>query len=114
MKPDISAPGVNILAAYSPLGKSITDMDDKRMFKYNIETGTSMACPHVAGVVAYVNMLMDLGISIHNKPFILDLFMTSLSKIMCKCFVIMVMMKTKLNKLVEIIPVAMELLKDPR
>jgi subtilisin family serine protease len=53
MKPDISAPGVNILAAYSPLAES-EDMDDKRKFKYNLLSGTSMACPHVAGVVAYV------------------------------------------------------------
>jgi hypothetical protein len=53
MKPDISAPGVNILAAYSPLAES-EDMDDKRKFKYNLLSGTSMACPHAAGVVAYV------------------------------------------------------------
>ncbi|MCH81694.1 subtilisin-like serine protease, partial [Trifolium medium] len=54
MKPDISAPGMNILAAYSPFGESSGDMDDKRKFKYSLATGTSMACPHVAGVVAYV------------------------------------------------------------
>ncbi|MCH84379.1 subtilisin-like serine protease, partial [Trifolium medium] len=54
MKPDISAPGVNILAAYSPFGLSSADVDDKRRFKYNLLYGTSMACPHVAGVVAYV------------------------------------------------------------
>jgi subtilisin family serine protease len=54
MKPDVSAPGVNILAAYSPLGISSRDADDKRKLKYNILEGTSMACPHVAAVVAYV------------------------------------------------------------
>ncbi|CAJ2665122.1 unnamed protein product [Trifolium pratense] len=55
MKPDISAPGVNILAAYSPFaGSTSGDMDDKRKFKYSLATGTSMSCPHVAGVVAYV------------------------------------------------------------
>ncbi|GAU24423.1 hypothetical protein TSUD_391320 [Trifolium subterraneum] len=54
MKPDISAPGVNILAAYAPIGTSMPNTDDNRKFKYKIESGTSMACPHVAGVVAYV------------------------------------------------------------
>ncbi|XP_039687557.1 subtilisin-like protease SBT4.4 isoform X2 [Medicago truncatula] len=54
MKPDISAPGVEILAAYSPLTSPSSDIGDKRKFKYNILSGTSMACPHAAGVVAYV------------------------------------------------------------
>jgi len=54
MKPDISAPGVDILAAYSPAGPSIDDSVLNASEKYNILSGTSMACPHVAGVVAYV------------------------------------------------------------
>jgi subtilisin family serine protease len=45
---------VEILAAYSPLAPPTLDISDKRKFKYNILSGTSMACPHVAGVVAYV------------------------------------------------------------
>ncbi|XVF78148.1 hypothetical protein PTKIN_Ptkin14bG0105900 [Pterospermum kingtungense] len=52
LKPDITAPGVDILAAYPPLS---IDMDeDKRQVKYNVMSGTSMSCPHVAGVAAYV------------------------------------------------------------
>ena len=47
LQPDITAPGVEILAAYSP------DADTSQV-KYSIESGTSMACPHVAGVAAYV------------------------------------------------------------
>ncbi|KAK2650670.1 hypothetical protein Ddye_018159 [Dipteronia dyeriana] len=54
LKPDISAPGVNILAAYSPIAPLSEDPLDKRSVKYNIPSGTSMSCPHVAGVVAYV------------------------------------------------------------
>ncbi|OMO66690.1 hypothetical protein COLO4_30415 [Corchorus olitorius] len=54
LKPDLSAPGVNILAAYSPLGTPANDDSDTRHVDYSIATGTSMACPHAAGVAAYV------------------------------------------------------------
>ncbi|PON36942.1 Subtilase [Parasponia andersonii] len=54
LKPDISAPGVDILAAYPPEVSPSNSPDDKRRVKYNVLTGTSMACPHVAGAAAYV------------------------------------------------------------
>jgi len=54
MKPDISAPGVEILAAYSPQASISNDISDNRKVKYTILSGTSMSCPHVAGVIAYV------------------------------------------------------------
>ncbi|KAK2352536.1 Subtilase family protein [Trifolium repens] len=54
MKPDISAPGVDILAAYSPNGPSVADAVYNVNEKYSILFGTSMACPHAAGVAAYV------------------------------------------------------------
>ncbi|CAK7331400.1 unnamed protein product [Dovyalis caffra] len=54
LKPDVSAPGVEILAAYPPVLSLTDDTEDKRRAKYTIMSGTSMACPHAAGVAAYV------------------------------------------------------------
>ncbi|KAK9727173.1 hypothetical protein RND81_05G263300 [Saponaria officinalis] len=54
LKPDISAPGVDILAAYSPLAPISEYGDDTRSVTYNVLSGTSMACPHVAGAAAYL------------------------------------------------------------
>ncbi|XP_059434013.1 cucumisin-like [Corylus avellana] len=54
LKPDLAAPGANILAAWSPISP-ISQVDvDKRAFSYNILSGTSMACPHASGVAAYI------------------------------------------------------------
>ncbi|KAL7124466.1 hypothetical protein ABFS83_14G050000 [Erythranthe nasuta] len=52
LKPDISAPGVNILAAWSPNIPPSVFSSDHRSVDWNFETGTSMSCPHVSGVVA--------------------------------------------------------------
>nr|GLL38852.1 subtilisin-like protease SBT3.9 [Ipomoea trifida] len=46
LKPDIAAPGTNILAAYVPENPAIP------ISTYQIISGTSMATPHVAGIVA--------------------------------------------------------------
>ncbi|XP_062085057.1 subtilisin-like protease SBT4.6 [Humulus lupulus] len=54
LKPDIIAPGLNILAAYSPINSPSISPADKRHVNYNFLSGTSMACPHVAGAAAYV------------------------------------------------------------
>ncbi|KAI4330255.1 hypothetical protein MLD38_028555 [Melastoma candidum] len=52
LKPDLIAPGVNILAAWSgavgPTGLSA----DTRRVEFNIISGTSMSCPHVSGLAA--------------------------------------------------------------
>ncbi|XP_045818035.1 subtilisin-like protease SBT5.4 [Trifolium pratense] len=57
LKPDITAPGVNIVAAYSG-GISPSEMDfDKRRIPFITMSGTSMSCPHVAGVVGLLKTL---------------------------------------------------------
>ncbi|XP_047340227.1 subtilisin-like protease SBT4.3 [Impatiens glandulifera] len=55
-KPDISAPGVNILAANLREKSPSEYASNSKTFhsSYTFMTGTSMACPHVAGAVAYV------------------------------------------------------------
>ena len=52
MQPDITAPGVNILAAWSPVATEATV--EHRSVDYNIISGTSMSCPHVTAVAAII------------------------------------------------------------
>ncbi|XP_057439870.1 cucumisin-like [Lotus japonicus] len=54
LKPDIAAPGVTVLAAWSPLNPISGVEGDKRKPPYNAISGTSMACPHAAAAAAYV------------------------------------------------------------
>lgn len=52
LKPDVIAPGLNILAAW-PLNMSPSRLpSDKRRTKFNLDSGTSMSCPHVSGLAA--------------------------------------------------------------
>ncbi|XP_004305758.1 PREDICTED: subtilisin-like protease [Fragaria vesca subsp. vesca] len=52
LKPDVIAPGVNILAGWTG-ASSPTDLDiDPRRVEFNIISGTSMSCPHVSGIAA--------------------------------------------------------------
>ncbi|CDY67452.1 BnaCnng55020D [Brassica napus] len=52
LKPDLIAPGVNILAAWTgALGPSGLASDTSRV-EFNIISGTSMSCPHVSGLAA--------------------------------------------------------------
>lgn len=54
LKPDLIAPGVNILAGWSkavgPTGLAV----DERRVDFNIISGTSMSCPHVSGLAALI------------------------------------------------------------
>ncbi|KFK38784.1 hypothetical protein AALP_AA3G160100 [Arabis alpina] len=52
IKPDVIAPGLNILAAWPDrIGPSGVPSDNRRT-EFNILSGTSMACPHVSGLAA--------------------------------------------------------------
>ncbi|KAJ1271013.1 hypothetical protein BS78_06G096100 [Paspalum vaginatum] len=52
LKPDVVAPGVDILAAWVP-NKEIMEVGRRKVFTaYALVSGTSMSSPHVAGVVA--------------------------------------------------------------
>ncbi|XP_028764182.1 subtilisin-like protease SBT1.7 [Neltuma alba] len=56
LKPDLIAPGVNILAGWSksvgPTGLTV----DSRRVDFNIISGTSMSCPHVSGLAALIKV----------------------------------------------------------
>uniref|UniRef100_A0A0D3ESY9 Subtilisin-like protease n=1 Tax=Oryza barthii TaxID=65489 RepID=A0A0D3ESY9_9ORYZ len=54
LKPDITAPGVSVIAAYSEaVSPTELSFDDRRV-PYNIMSGTSMSCPHVSGIVGLI------------------------------------------------------------
>ncbi|KAK4789864.1 hypothetical protein SAY86_017168 [Trapa natans] len=51
LKPDVAAPGLNILAAWSP---AVSKM------QFNVLSGTSMSCPHVTGIATLVKAVYPL------------------------------------------------------
>lgn len=52
LKPDLVAPGLDILAAWPSNVAPTRSSKDPRRVKFNLDSGTSMACPHVSGVAA--------------------------------------------------------------
>ncbi|KAF5197893.1 Subtilisin-like protease SBT1.3 [Thalictrum thalictroides] len=52
LKPDILAPGVDILAAWLPNSGGVAIGDDYLSTDYNLLSGTSMASPHAVGIAA--------------------------------------------------------------
>ncbi|KAJ0010368.1 hypothetical protein Pint_33069 [Pistacia integerrima] len=57
LKPDVTAPGVDIIAAFSGATPATKLEDDNRLVPYLPLSGTSMACPHVSGIAAIVKTL---------------------------------------------------------
>uniref|UniRef100_A0ACD5YEK7 Uncharacterized protein n=1 Tax=Avena sativa TaxID=4498 RepID=A0ACD5YEK7_AVESA len=62
LKPDITAPGVSILAAFSGLAGPTGLAFDSRRVLFNSESGTSMSCPHVAGIAGLLKALHPPGL----------------------------------------------------
>ena len=55
LKPDVIAPGVNIIAAWPQnLGPTALP-EDLRRVNFTVMSGTSMACPHVSGIAALIH-----------------------------------------------------------
>ncbi|XP_020114876.1 subtilisin-like protease SBT3.2 [Ananas comosus] len=54
LKPDIAAPGVNILAAWPPASML---SPTSRSVNFRIDWGTSMSCPHISAVVALLKLI---------------------------------------------------------
>ena len=61
VKPDISAPGVNIIGAVS-----LESTDPQVSHGYNFKSGTSMASPHTAGAIASILQAIKADNSTYN------------------------------------------------
>ncbi|CAN8267042.1 unnamed protein product [Cochlearia groenlandica] len=57
LKPDVTAPGVEIIAAFTREHSSSGLDYDLRKTPFAVESGTSMSCPHVAGVVGLLKTM---------------------------------------------------------
>ncbi|KAF5482662.1 hypothetical protein F2P56_003214 [Juglans regia] len=57
LKPDITAPGVSVIAAYTEAQGPTNQIFDERRVQFNSVSGTSMSCPHVSGIVGLLKTL---------------------------------------------------------
>ncbi|KAK4275253.1 hypothetical protein QN277_018369 [Acacia crassicarpa] len=57
LKPDVTAPGLNVIAAYTEaIGPTKQDFD-KRRVPFITMSGTSVSCPHISGIVGLLKTL---------------------------------------------------------
>ncbi len=76
IKPDVSAPGTNIMSTIPMYGNDFPDADYSEA--YSRKTGTSMATPHIAGIAALVKQAnptwnaFDVKVALSNTATILD------------------------------------------
>ncbi|XP_057429641.1 subtilisin-like protease SBT5.3 [Lotus japonicus] len=57
LKPDITAPGVSVLAAFTEAEGPTNQEFDQRRIPYNSVSGTSMSCPHISGIVGLLRTI---------------------------------------------------------
>lgn len=57
IQPDITAPGVSVIAAYTEAQGPTNQVFDRRRIPFNSVSGTSMSCPHISGIVGLLKTL---------------------------------------------------------
>ncbi|CAN6201150.1 unnamed protein product [Urochloa humidicola] len=57
LKPDITAPGVSVIAAWTGAAPPTDRPFDQRRVAFNVLSGTSMSCPHVSGIAGLIKTL---------------------------------------------------------
>ncbi|EEF31756.1 Xylem serine proteinase 1 precursor, putative [Ricinus communis] len=57
LKPDVTAPGVSIIAGFTLAVGPTEEVFDKRRISFNSQSGTSMSCPHVSGISGLLKTL---------------------------------------------------------
>ncbi|WP_318618207.1 S8 family serine peptidase [Sporosarcina sp. YIM B06819] len=76
LKPDVVAPGTNIMSSVAAYGKDFPDADYSE--SYDRYTGTSMATPHIAGIAALIRQAnptwtpFDVKVALSNTAKVLD------------------------------------------
>lgn len=57
LQPDVTAPGVSVIAAYTEAEGPTNQEYDTRRVLFNSVSGTSMSCPHVSGIAGLLRTL---------------------------------------------------------